>query len=38
MCREVGELPGGGVKDFPAGALIEVEARRAGCDVELLSL
>lgn len=38
MCREVGDLPGGGVKDLSAGALIEVEAGGAGCDVKLLSL
>lgn len=38
MCGMVGNLPGRGVKNFSAGALVEVEAGGAGCDVQFLAL
>lgn len=38
MCGMVGDFPGGGVKNFSAGALVEVEASGAGCDVQFLAL
>jgi len=38
VCGMVGNFPGGGVKNFSAGALVEVEAGGAGCDVQFLAL